>query len=118
MSKQESNRSAVVVKVCAGASAKEIVRLVNVSGRTIYYINKAWESDKLSYTPTRKKYKRRSNTDEWSRAKKVEKMVEKNPARSMRSMAREIGYSDYSLRRVMAKNIGYKSYALRAEVNL
>jgi hypothetical protein len=43
----------------------------------------------------------------------LEELVDQDPRRSMRSLARELGISEASVRNKMAQDIRYKSYAFR-----
>jgi hypothetical protein len=65
------------------------------------------------FETTRKDHKRRSNTLDVSITADIQELVNQDPGRSMRSMARELGLANSTVQKKMTLEIHYKSYALR-----
>ncbi len=60
----------------------------------------------------RRMHKRRSDACEASIVARLQDLVNQDPSRSMRSLARDLDISQFSVRKKMAQDIRYKLYAL------
>ena len=65
------------------------------------------------FKTNRKDHKRRSDTLDDTIVADLQQLVDQDPGRLMRSMARELGLSNSTVQKKMALEICYKSYALR-----
>jgi hypothetical protein len=62
---------------------------------------------------TRKDHNRWSDTLDDAIIANIQELVDQDPGRSMRSMARELGLANSTVQKKMSLEIHYKSYALR-----
>jgi DNA-binding Lrp family transcriptional regulator len=65
------------------------------------------------FSSARKSHKRRSEALDDDIVATLQNLVDEDPGRSMRSLARELGISEKTVRKKMTEDIRYKSYALR-----
>ncbi len=65
------------------------------------------------FSSNRKTHKKRSGSLGVDIVARLQELVDQDPSRSMRSLARELNISEFVVRKKMAQNIRYKSYALR-----
>lgn len=98
----------------AGMAAKDIAAVLNVGRRTVYDVKNRF---RLTGSAARRKRgpKNLPNSQKAvnpSNSSKIRKRIERNPRRSMRQMAAEIGVSEASVRRIV-KKLGLKSRAVQ-----
>jgi hypothetical protein len=65
------------------------------------------------FSSNRKAHKKRSDSLGVDIVARLQELVDQDPSRSMRSLARELNISEFVVRKKMAQDIRYKSYALR-----
>jgi hypothetical protein len=117
MDKEEKTRAIVVSGFCAGRTAKEIIQF-HIKKSTMYNIKKKWDAHiaaggSFDFETSRKIHKRRSDSKGAVLAEDLRDLVERDPGRSMRSIANEIGVSECTVRKMMKEDLRYKSYAMR-----
>jgi hypothetical protein len=116
---KEKTRAIVISGLCAGRTAQEIIQFHNIQKSTVYDIKKKFEAHVAAggapddYETSRKTHKRRRDSKGAELADNLRDLVEKDPSRSMRSVAKEIGISECSVRKMMNEDFHYRSYAMR-----
>ena len=102
-------REAIVAALLAGKSNKEVQEELNVSRKTIYNVKR--------YLKDRGTLARKSGSGTTKKVTTprlinvVRSRVARNPIRSMRGMARELGVSDFTIRKIVKCNLKSKSFA-------
>jgi transposase-like protein len=115
MNKQEATRAAIV----SGRTVSEIVHFHNLKKSTVQNIKKRYSAHIAAgglpdeFGSDRKKHKRRSDALGNDFVESLQVLLDQDPGRSMRSLARELGVSARTVRRKVEQDIRYKSYALR-----
>ncbi len=117
MDKEEKTRAIVTSGLCAGRTAQEISKFHNIKKSTVYDIKKKFEAHIAAGGPagetSRKTHKRRRDSKGAELADILRDLVDKDPGRSMRSISKEIGVSECTVRKMMKKDLRYRSYAMR-----
>jgi transposase len=119
MSKEHDVRAAVILGLRTGRTAKEISEFDNIPLRTVYNVKARYDTEiEAGKSPeeissARKPHRRRSDAKDNDFVEKVQEIIDEDPGRSMRSIARELQVSDSTIRRIVEEDIHYKSYAMR-----
>ncbi|UYV79804.1 hypothetical protein LAZ67_18000702, partial [Cordylochernes scorpioides] len=110
------NRAAIIVALRAGRAPKEIVDFLKLPKTTIYRVKKQFDeadSNKEGIA-TRKKTRSRSDRVRGEEfVKNVKEMIDGNPGKSMRAIAKEMDVGSMTIVRTIHEDLGLKSYALR-----
>lgn len=109
-------RNAVIVALSAKHSDIEISTFLNVSRSFVHKVRlQLYEYDgNVSPVAKRKKHSQRSDTIRTPEfIPNVQNIIDENPRRSMRSIAKELQVSEWTIRAVVHQNIRYKSYVMR-----
>ncbi|EZA52817.1 hypothetical protein X777_08140 [Ooceraea biroi] len=113
MSKEYDVRATVIAGLRAGRTAKEIADFNNISLRTVYNVKKVYDADPDVATPARKTHKVRKDRTNPDIVHRIQEIINEDPGKSMRSIAREQQMSDATVRKIIAEDIRYRSYVLR-----
>lgn len=113
MSKEYDVRATIICGLRAGRTAKEIFKFNNIPLRTIYNVKKVYDADTEVATPKRKIHKVRKDRTSVDMISRIQDMINEDPGRSMRSIARELKMSDSTVRTIVNEDIRYKSYVIR-----
>jgi hypothetical protein len=119
MNSEEKVRATVISGLRAGRSVKDIVKFHNLKRTTVWDIKRRYDAFidagglPEDFSSERKTHSRRSDAMDVTIVASLQELVDQDPGRSMRSLARELGISEASVRNKMAQDIRYKSYAFR-----
>ena len=113
---QEMKRHAVIVALTAKHTDLEISNFLNVARSFVYKVRMELEINDGNVSPVakRKKHFQRSDairTPEF--IQNVQKIIDEDPGRSMRSIAKGLKVSEWTIRTVVHQDIRYKSYVMR-----
>jgi hypothetical protein len=119
MNAEERIRTTIIGGLRAGRSVCEIVRFNNFKKSTILDVKNCYDEfisaggKPDDFSSERKQH--RGEATPWSatRCRPCRNLVNQNPGRYMRSLARELGVSKKTVRNRMQQDIRYKSYAMR-----
>ena len=117
---EEQKRAAIVIGLRAGRTPREIADFNNLP-RSLCYRVRSEFNEKLSagedaedISVERRPHRRRSDSLRTSEfIEQVQNMVDEDPGRSMRSLARELQVDEKTVRNCVHEDIRYKSYALK-----
>jgi hypothetical protein len=117
MNGEEAVRATILSGLRAGRTVSEIVSFNNVSKSTVKRLKRCY--DKFiaggglpeDFSSERKGHRRRSDALDDNTVATLQQLVDRDPGRSMRSLARELGISEKTVRNKMKDDIYYKSYA-------
>jgi len=118
MSKEQDTRATIIHGLRAHRSVKEISEFNNIPLSTVYSVKARYDEDIAAgaspneVSSQRKQHQRRSDAKDGDFVKQVQDMIDEDPGRSMRSIARELEVSDSTIRRIVEEDLRYKSYAL------
>ena len=109
-------RHGVLLAMRAGRTNKEISEFLNISIRMVQNVRKELEDSGFDYEATaeRKSHDRRSDavrTPEF--VEEVQELINNDPGKSMRAIAREKGIDEKVVRQVVHEDIRYFSYRMR-----
>ena len=113
----DKKRYAVIVSIKAKHSNLEIARFLKVARSFVCKVRKELNEnngDELA-TSKRKQHCQRSDslrTPEFV-IRRVHGMIDENPGKSMRHLAKDLQVSEGTIRNVVHQDLGYKSYVLR-----
>jgi transposase len=119
MSLERDRRAAIIAGLRAGRTVKQISSFNNIAERTVYDVRARYEEEIASgvqpecISSARKAHKRRSDRKGEDFINEVQKLIDDDPGRSMRSIARELDVCERTIRRVVEEDIHYKSYVLK-----
>ncbi len=119
MNEEERRRATIVNGLRAGRTVKDIVKFHNFKRTTVFDIKKKFDAFIAAggraedFTGKRKKHKRRSDAMGDDVTGALVDLIDEDPGRSMRSMAKELNISPTTVRRKVRGDIRYKSYAMR-----
>ena len=111
-------RHAVLLGIYARSSNTKISECLGINLRTVQRIRKEFDESNGDYegTAARKPHSDRSDkkrTPEFVAA--IQAIIDKNPSQSIRSIARNMGVSEFLIRQVVHENIRYFSYKMRRD---
>lgn len=107
---RQRERVTVIELHKSGMKTAEIVRTTNYKQRTVYNIvNRYKETGELSDRP---RTGRPRTATAAANVNKVRQRVRRNPVRSMRKMAKEIGIDERSVRRIVKRKLNLRSYKI------
>ena len=119
MSSERDRRATIIAGLRAGRTVKKIATFNNIAERTVYDVKVRYEVEIQSgvqpecVSSARKAHKRRSDRKGEDFRANVQELIDDDPGRSMRSIARELGVCDKTIRRIVEEEIHYRSYVLR-----
>lgn len=119
MPSEQTKRAGVYLALCAGKTPSVIADFLNVPRSLVYRVKQAFdnfdgpEEEMEAFCVDRKTKDPHRPVRETAFVEDVKGIVEDNPRKSMRAIAREKGVSDSTVRRVVHDDLGLKSYALR-----
>jgi hypothetical protein len=119
MSTEEKIRATIITGLRAGRTVSEIVRFNNLKKSTVRNVKRRYDDFIAGgglpeeFSSDRKVHRRTSDTLDASIVTKLQALVDQDPGRSMRSLARKLKISEFVIRKKMMQDIRYKSYALR-----
>ena len=119
MAKEEHQRALILSSFHAGLTAKQIVDHFIIKKATVYALKKKLDAfvaegnKPEDFSAKRKQHKKRSDAMDRAFIMDVERLIQEDPSRSMRAIARELNVSATVVRRVVKKEIKLKSYALK-----
>jgi hypothetical protein len=119
MNAQKKNRATIASGFHAGRMVSEIVNFHNLNKSTVKHVKCRYDAFIAGgglpedFEMTRKDHKRRSDTLDDAIIADIQELVDQDPGRSMRSMARELGLANSIVQKKMSLEIHSKSYALR-----
>jgi transcription initiation factor TFIIIB Brf1 subunit/transcription initiation factor TFIIB len=117
MSTEEKIRETIVTGLRAGRSVPEIVKFNNLKKSTVRDVKRRYDAfiaaRRLQLQSDRKIHKKRSDSLGVDIVARLQELVDQDPSRSIRSLARELDISEFVVRKKMAQDICYKSYALK-----
>ena len=119
MAGEEHRRAVIIFNLRAGMSPGEIVRRFNFKQSTVYDLKKKFDAFVAAggapddFSVTRQPHQERMDAMGDAFIANVRRMVDDNPGRSMRSIARELNVSDSTVRKVVKKKLKRKSFALK-----
>jgi hypothetical protein len=105
MDKEEKTRAIVVSGFCARRTAKEIIQFHDIKKSTVNDIKKKWDTHIAAggssddFEMRRKIHKRRSNSKGAVLAEDLWDIIDRDPGRSMRSIAKEISVSECTVQK-------------------
>jgi hypothetical protein len=117
MSMEEKIRVTIITRLRAGRTVSEIVRFNKKS--TVHDVKQRCDDFIAGgglpedFSSHRKVHRRRSDTLDASIVAKLQALVDQDPGRSLRSLARELEISEFVVRKKIIQDIRYKPYALR-----
>ena len=103
----------------AGKTNIEISKFNNIPHGTVRNFRMVWNKfledggREEDYDVTRAKGKRRIDADGVDIVDNIQALIDEDPGRSMRGIARELTVSEFLVRKIVTEDIRYKSYALR-----
>lgn len=104
----QATRDQIVALKNAGVANNDITKQLNVSRKTVYNV---WKRYNESGTTSNKTIPGRPRNIRTKRlVKAIQKRVQRNPRRSMRKTARELGISKSSMHRVFKDDLGLTAY--------
>jgi hypothetical protein len=115
----EKVHAIIISGLLAGRSVKEIVKFHNLKRTTVWDIKRHYDTFIASrglsedFSAERKTHSRRSDAKDIIIVACLQELVDQDPGRSMRRLARELGISEASMGNKMAQDTRYKSYAFR-----
>ena len=112
----KSKREAIKNLHDSGMRISEISRRLNVPDSTIRKAIKRYKE--LGTTSDRPRSGRPRTATDATHRKKVRQRFERNPRRSLRKVAREVGISRESVRRIVKDNLGLKPYKQQKATSL
>lgn len=113
---QEMKRHAVLVALHAEHSDLEIANFLKVSRQFVYKVRNelVGASGDVNLVSTRKSHSPRSGAIRSPEfVEEVQKIIDDDPGKSMRAIAKSLSVSESTVRRIVHKDIVYKSYKLR-----
>jgi hypothetical protein len=119
MSTEEKIQATIITGLHAGRTVSEIVRFNNLKKSTVCDVKQRYDDFIAGgglpeeFSSDRNVHRRRSGTLDATIVAKLLALVDQDPGRSMRSLARELEISEFVVRKKMMQDIRYKSYALR-----
>ncbi len=109
----------IVTGLRAGRSVPEIVKFNNLKKSTVRDVKRCYDAFIAAgglpedFSSDRKIHKKRSDSLGIDIVARLQELVDQDPSRSMRSLARKLNISEFIVRKKMAQDIRYKSYALK-----
>lgn len=113
MSIEYDKRATIIAGLCAGRTAKQISEFNNIPLRTVYNVKKMYDANPDIATPTRKKHNVRKDRTSPETVGKIQEIINQDPGRSMRSIAKEMEMSNATIRKIVHEDLRYHSYVLR-----
>lgn len=109
-------RHGILLAIRAGRASREISEFFNISIRMVQNVRRELEDSGFDYEATakRKTHRRRSDavrTPDF--AEEIQKVIDEDPSKSMRAIAREKGVDESVVRQVVHEDIRYFSYKMR-----
>ena len=117
---EEQKRAAIVVGLRAGRTAAEIAEFNKLPESLCYRVKKKLDEsvaageDPDDISVDRKTHKRRRDairTPEF--IEQLQNMIDEDPSKSIRALARELNVDEKTVRNCVHEDIRYKSYALK-----
>jgi len=112
MSKEYDVRGSIIYGLHAGRTSKQISEFNNIPQRMVYNMKKVYDAEN-NVTPARKKHNKHKDCTNPEIVHRIQEIINEDPGKSMRYIAREMNMSDVTIRKIVANDIRYKSYALR-----
>lgn len=115
----ESQRGAMVCSFRAGKTNSEISAFNNIPYNTVKGFRWVFDQyleeggDAKEFDNKRAQHKHRSDAHGDETVDQLQQLVVEDPGQSMRAMARQLGVSDFLIRKIMKEDIWYKSYSLQ-----
>jgi hypothetical protein len=119
MNSEEKVLMTIISSLRTGRSVKEIVKFHNLKRTTVWDIKHRYDTFIAAggltedFSSERKAHSRRSDAVDISIITSLQDLINQDPGRSMRLLARELGISKASVRKIMVQDILYKFYAFR-----
>jgi hypothetical protein len=119
MNSEEKDCVTIISGLRTGRSVKEIVKFHDLIRTTVWDIKRRYDTYITAgglpedFSSERKTHSRRSDAMDVNIVASLQELVNQDPGRSMRLLARELGISEASVCNKMAQDIRYKSYACR-----
>ena len=113
---QEMKRHAVIVALAAKHSDLKISNFLHVARSFVHKVRLELEGCDGNVSPVakRKKHSQCSDTVRTPEfIRNVQNIIDENPGRSIRSIAKELQVSEWTIRTVVHQDIRYKSYVMR-----
>ena len=113
---QEMKRHAVIVAICAKHTDLEISNFLNCARSFVHKVRRELEASAgdVETVAKRKRHEERSDTTRNTQfVQQVQEIVDENPSKSMRAIARDFNVSEGLIRRVVHEDLRYKSYVMR-----
>ncbi|QQP37208.1 Transposable element tcb2 transposase [Caligus rogercresseyi] len=121
LTEQIVRRGAMVCGFRAGRTNIEIATFNNIPHGTVRNFRMTYNKfvedggKEEEFDVTNGKRKRRSDAHDDDIVDNIQQIIDKDPGRSMRGIARELSVSDFLVRKIVKQDIRYKSYSLREE---
>ena len=109
-------RHAVLMLISAGHENNKIAELLNVTRQFVWTVRQDLIASNYDFEAVaeRKDHNRRSDTiRDREFIMQVQEMVNNDPSKSMRAMARDLDVSEHCIRSCLMEDIRYKSYRMR-----
>lgn len=119
MLSEYDKRAAVLVALHAGRTAPEIMKFLKLPSSLVYRVKKSFDDGMAAGDPTavtahRKQHSRRSDTLRTPAfVAQLQALVDEDPGKSVRSLAKELGVSEGTIRNAVHEDLRYNSYARR-----
>ncbi|QQP52144.1 Transposable element tcb2 transposase [Caligus rogercresseyi] len=119
LTEQIVRRGAMVCGFRAGRTNIEIATFNNIPHGTVRNFRMTYNKfvedggKEEEFDVTNGKRKRRSDAHDDDIVDNIQQIIDKDPGRSMRGIARELSVSDFLVRKIVKQDIRYKSYSLR-----
>ncbi len=104
----------IITGLDAGRTVAQIVQFNNLKISTVCNVKQHYNNFMLpgELSSDRKMHRSRSDACEARIVARLQDLVNQDPSRSMRSLAKELDISQFFVRKKMAQDICYKLYAL------
>ncbi len=112
-------RATVITGLRAGRSVAEIVKFNNLKRSTVRDVKQRYAAHIAAggrpedFSSKRKEHRKRSDCLDGRIVAALQDLADRDPGRSMRSMARELGISEATVRNKMKEDTRFKSFSLR-----
>ncbi len=108
---EQERRSAIIVLVCAGHSAKDIIFMLKSPPATVYAVIKRFKARGSSGRSKQSPRSDKKRTPEF--LSDLDKSITANPGESMTSLTKRHSVHHTTILRAIRHDLGYKSYALQ-----
>jgi len=121
-SAEYNRRAAIIEGLRAGRSKTEIIRFFGFPRSTVYDVAAKYlaseASEKGSANPTRKSHSKEKSVRTPAIIERAQELISEDPGLSLRKLAKILGVSETTIRRIAEEDLHFKSYVIKVRQTL